>query len=163
MSAHPLPTANIHRPSGARSSEEFRRQSHQPIPRNLPGSVLAVPYAPHSLLMPRALVNIHQGGVGTTAQALRAGKPQVVVPFAHDQPDHAARIARYGLGKTVFRDACNEKTLTKALTTILNDPTIATRAAAVGQQVQAEDGVASACAVIEALSLVTKTKHSAFT
>lgn len=121
----------------------------QPVPPNLPKSILAVPYAPHSKLMPRALVNIHQGGVGTTGQALRAGKPQLIIPFAHDQPDHAARITRYGLGKTVFRDACTAKTLRNALREILADPQFATRAAAIGQQVQAEDGVAAACAVIE--------------
>lgn len=41
--------------------------------------------------MPRALANIHQGGIGTTAQALRAAKPMIVVPYSHDQPDNARR------------------------------------------------------------------------
>ena len=51
--------------------------------------IVAVPYAPHSELMPRALVNVHQGGVGTVAQAMLAGRPMLIVPFSHDQPDNA--------------------------------------------------------------------------
>lgn len=121
----------------------------QPVPPNLPKSVLAVPYAPHALLMPRGCATVHQGGVGTTAQAIRAGKPQVVVPFAHDQPDHAARITRLGVGRTVFRNACTAATLTAALRTVLEDPAVAARATEIGAALRAEDGIAVACATIE--------------
>ncbi|HET7226412.1 MAG TPA: glycosyltransferase, partial [Candidatus Eisenbacteria bacterium] len=51
-------------------------------------------YAPHAQVMPRAFAIVHQGGIGTTAQAMRAGRPMLVVPFAHDQFDNAARVAR---------------------------------------------------------------------
>jgi UDP:flavonoid glycosyltransferase YjiC (YdhE family) len=54
--------------------------------------------APHGLLFPKGLCIVHHGGVGTTAEALRAGKPQIVVPFFGDQPDHGARVERLGLG-----------------------------------------------------------------
>ena len=121
----------------------------QPVPPNLPLSILAVPYAPHSLLMPRAAINVHQGGVGTTGQALRAGKPQVIVPFAHDQPDHAARITRTGLGRTVYRDACTAKTLAATLQPLLTDTERQERCRRVGEQLQQEDGVARACEAIE--------------
>lgn len=57
--------------------------------------------APHSLLFPHASCVVHHGGIGTTAQALRSGKPQLVVPFFGDQPDHGSRIERLGLGITV--------------------------------------------------------------
>ena len=123
----------------------------QPVPSNLPASILAVPYAPHSLLMPRGAATVHQGGVGTTAQALRAGKPQVIVPFAHDQPDHAARVTRAGLGKTVYRDRCNARTLTAALAPLLTDTALQARCQGVGEQLQQEDGVARACEAIERL------------
>lgn len=55
-------------------------------------------YEPHSLLFPRAAAIIHQGGIGTTGQALRAGVPQLVVSFSHDQPDNGARVVRTGSG-----------------------------------------------------------------
>ncbi len=128
----------------------------QPVPPNLPPSILAVPYAPHSLLMPRAAVNVHQGGVGTTGQALRAGKPQIIVPFAHDQPDHAARVTRAGLGKTVYRDACTAQTLAAALQPLLTDTALQERCRRVGEQLQQEDGVARACEAIERLTALVK-------
>jgi len=59
--------------------------------------IVALPYAPHSELMPRASAIVHQGGVGTTAAAMRAGRPMLVVPFSHDQPDNAERLRRHGL------------------------------------------------------------------
>ena len=124
----------------------------QPVPPNLPGSILAVPYAPHSLLMPRGAVTVHQGGVGTTGQALRSGRPQIVVPFAHDQPDHAARVTRAGLGKTVYRDDCTAETLTAALRAVLDNPELQARCQAVGKDLQREDGIARACGAIEQLT-----------
>jgi UDP:flavonoid glycosyltransferase YjiC (YdhE family) len=122
----------------------------------LPPSILAVPYAPHSLLMPRAAVNVHQGGVGTTGQALRAGKPQVIVPFAHDQPDHAARITRAGLGRTVYRDACTAQTLAATLQPLLTDIMLQERCRRVGEQLQQEDGIARACEAIEQFVALVK-------
>jgi UDP:flavonoid glycosyltransferase YjiC (YdhE family) len=41
---------------------------------------------------------VHHGGVGTTAKALAAGVPQVVVPVAYDQPDNGRRVVRLGVG-----------------------------------------------------------------
>jgi UDP:flavonoid glycosyltransferase YjiC (YdhE family) len=66
--------------------------ANQPV--RLPDGVLVVDRAPHQLLFPRARVVVHQGGAGTTAQALRAGRPMLVVPHSHDQPDNAARVQR---------------------------------------------------------------------
>jgi rhamnosyltransferase subunit B len=55
-------------------------------------------YAPHSQVFPHAAAIVHHGGVGTTGQAMAAGRPQLVVPHSGDQWDNAARIARLGLG-----------------------------------------------------------------
>lgn len=54
--------------------------------------------APHDKLFPFATCIVHHGGIGTTAQAFRAGKPQLIVPFFGDQPDHSKRIERLGVG-----------------------------------------------------------------
>src|SRR5208337_2067477 len=62
----------------------------------LPPGTAAFPYAPFSKIFPRAAVVVHQGGIGTCAQALAAGRPMLVVPFAFDQPDNAARLQRLG-------------------------------------------------------------------
>jgi rhamnosyltransferase subunit B len=62
------------------------------------GPVAKCGYVPHSLLFPHAALIVHHGGVGTTGQALRAGKPQLIVPHMGDQHDQACRIERLGLG-----------------------------------------------------------------
>ena len=109
------------------------------------------PYAPFSELFPRAAANVHQGGAGTTGQALRAGRPMVVVPFAHDQADHAARIERLGVGLALPRERCDEARLAAALARVLEEPGFAARAAAVGAEVRAEHGADAAADAIERL------------
>ncbi len=70
-------------------------------PENLPDDILAVSYAPYSQIFPYACAIVHQGGIGTTAQALRAGRPTLVMPYSHDQPDNAARVERLGTSRTI--------------------------------------------------------------
>ena len=53
--------------------------------------------APHALLFPRMAVVIHHGGSGTTAQTLRAGVPQVLLPLILDQFHHAHRLYLAGI------------------------------------------------------------------
>jgi UDP:flavonoid glycosyltransferase YjiC (YdhE family) len=76
--------------------------------------------APHALLFPRSICLVHHGGIGTTAEALQAGRPQIVVPFFGDQPDHAARIVRLGVGLALALDRYNVSTSTKALIAVSN-------------------------------------------
>lgn len=67
------------------------------LTRRLPASVHPAAWAPFSRLLPRLAGLIHHGGIGTSAQALAAGIPQLVVPFAHDQFDNAKRLSRLGV------------------------------------------------------------------
>ena len=60
-------------------------------------------YAPYSALFPRAALVVHQGGVGTTAQCLRAGKPMLIMPYSHDQPDNARRMRRLKVARVIQR------------------------------------------------------------
>lgn len=68
------------------------------LPAELPANVRYFRYVPFSRVFPRAAAVVHHGGVGTTAQVLRAGVPQLVVPLSHDQPDNAVRVKRLGAG-----------------------------------------------------------------
>lgn len=117
----------------------------------LPDGMLAADYAPYSELFPRAAAIVHQGGAGTTGQAMRAGKPMIVVPFSHDQPDHAARLKRVGISETISRHGYSEKQVASALRWILHDRRYSERAAKIGEQVSQEDGVSAACDVLEGL------------
>src|SRR5262245_7715088 len=67
------------------------------IPRPLPDGIAHVEYASFSALLPRSAAVVHHGGIGTLAQALRAGVPQLVTPVSFDQPDNAARAVRLGV------------------------------------------------------------------
>jgi UDP:flavonoid glycosyltransferase YjiC (YdhE family) len=113
--------------------------------------LLTVPYAPYSQVFPHAAVIVHQGGSGTTGQALRAGRPQLIVPYGWDQPDNAARVERIGVGKHIPRSAWSTATAVTALSQLLHDDSFSARASKVGAEIQAEDGLASACDAIEAL------------
>ena len=75
------------------------------LPDPLPESMHHIRYAPFGALLPRLAALVHHGGIGTSAQALAAGIPQVVAPFAHDQFDNAARLQRLGVATTVRRSA----------------------------------------------------------
>jgi rhamnosyltransferase subunit B len=124
-------------------------------PRNrpvspLPDGIIAVEYAPFSELFPCACALVHQGGVGTTGQAMRAGKPMLVMPYSHDQPDNAARVTRRGIGRTISRDRYTVTAAVRELRALLDTPAYAQRAMMIGQQAQAEDGVRAACDAIEA-------------
>jgi UDP:flavonoid glycosyltransferase YjiC (YdhE family) len=109
---------------------------------------VAFNYAPFSELFPRALAIVHQGGVGTTAQAMRAGRPMLVMPYAHDQPDNAARMVRLGIGRTIPRHRYTASRATAELKQLMT-PRYADRARLVGERMQEEDGVAAASYALE--------------
>ncbi|MDT5261224.1 MAG: rhamnosyltransferase subunit [Acidobacteriota bacterium] len=115
----------------------------------LPEGIAAFDYAPYSEVLPRARAVVHQGGIGTTAQGLRAGIPSLVVPFSHDQFDNGARVARCGAGRMLPRSKYNAASAERELRSLLADESYTTRAADVGRQVRAEDGAAAAADAIE--------------
>ena len=117
----------------------------------LPDGVLLVEFAPHALLFPRAAVVVHQGGAGTLHQGLRAGKPTLVVPFAHDQPDNAYRVERLGVSRTLPAPRYRASRVVDELRTLLEDDGYGRRAEEVATIVRREDGVAAACDALEAL------------
>lgn len=117
-------------------------------PRILPPNVMAFDYAPYSLLFPRACAVIHQGGIGTTAQALRAGVPQLVMPYSHDQPDNAARIVRLGVGRQIARKRYDALRAARDLQLLLRHE-YSSKAFIIGERVRREDGTGAACDAIE--------------
>src|SRR5215813_3504902 len=101
-------------------------------PRPLPQGVAAFEYAPYSEVLPRACAVVHQGGVGTTGQGLRSGKPVLILPHAHDQFDNAARAVRLGCARALPRPHYDVKTATSELQALLENPSYALKAAEVG-------------------------------
>jgi UDP:flavonoid glycosyltransferase YjiC (YdhE family) len=117
-------------------------------PASLPLGVVAFNYAPFSELFPRALAIVHQGGVGTAAQAMRAGRPVLVMPYGHDQPDNAARMVRLGIGRTISRHRYTARRAARELKQLMT-PRYAQCARSVGERLQEEDGANAACNALE--------------
>ncbi|MEG4801366.1 glycosyltransferase [Microcoleus sp. ARI1-B5] len=120
-------------------------------PENLSEDILAVSYVPYSHIFSRAGAIVHQGGIGTTAQALRAGRPTLVMPYSHDQPDNAARVERLGTSRTVARKSYTALRAARELSELLDNPGYAEKAAELGRIVGAQNGVFVACDEIEKL------------
>jgi rhamnosyltransferase subunit B len=124
----------------------FLTGSHsQDLPSVLPETIMVRSYAPHAPLFARAAVIVHHGGAGTTGQAMRSGRPMLVVPFGHDQFDNAQRIRQLGAGEMIRSYACAEKSLRRLLT----NPSYARAAKKIADQVGAENGCKAAADVIE--------------
>jgi UDP:flavonoid glycosyltransferase YjiC (YdhE family) len=115
------------------------------VPRSpLPAGVIAVEYAPFSELFPRAAAIVHQGGAGTTGQAMRAGRPMLVMPFSHDQPDNAARVVRLGVARVIERRRYRADRAAMALRGLLDDPAYAEAGAKVRARMAGEKGAGAA-------------------
>jgi rhamnosyltransferase subunit B len=117
------------------------------------GSIMRCGYVPHSLLFPHAAVIVHHGGVGTTGQALRAGKPQLIVAHMGDQYDHAHRIERLGLGLSLKANRFTVARAIPMIQTLLRTPSFQERADDARAFVCRERGqVDAASAILDLLS-----------
>ena len=158
-----LGTAAVHNPGsfyrdsaaaaqrlGRRAVLLVGRDATVSLPTYLP-ETMVVDYAPFSLLLPRAAAVVHQGGVGTTAQAMRSGRPMLVVPWGVDQPDNAERVRRLGIARVTTRKRYSADVAAHELELLLRGPGYAECASAVGNAARREDGAAVACDVIVSL------------
>jgi rhamnosyltransferase subunit B len=118
------------------------------VPATIPKDVGVFTYAPYSHVFPRALVNVHHGGIGTTAQALRAGRPQLVTALAYDQFDNGARVQRGGAGLRARHSKLTSAQLADLLARLINEPGFASRAGKIAEDVTREDGARVAAEVL---------------
>ena len=117
----------------------------------LPAGIRAFQYLPYSAVFPHAAAIVHQAGVGTLAQALSAGRPQLIVPVAFDQPDNARRAVKLGVARVLPFKRVTAARLVAELSPLLNDAAYAAQAASAAARLAGEDGARTACDHIEAL------------
>lgn len=104
---------------------------------------------PHDWLLPRCKMIIHHGGAGTTSAGLRAGIPNIVVPFTGDQPFWGSRVHAVGAGpKPILVKNLSVIKLTHAIAEAEKN-VIRERAQFIGQGIRGEDGVKDAVELIE--------------
>lgn len=121
-------------------------------PGQLPEGAIAVDYAPHGQIFPRAAAVVHHGGMGTTGQALRSGRPMLVVPHNYEQPENAARAVRLGVARRVERGQYTADGVTEELRQLLFEKKYARTAAEIRGAIAAENGVKKACDAIASRS-----------
>jgi rhamnosyltransferase subunit B len=119
------------------------------LPAALPPAVRTFSYAPFSRLFPRCAAVVHHGGIGTTAQALAAGIPQLVTPFAHDQFDNGTRVTTLGTGRMIPANRYRPRS-EKLLASVITD--CAARAKILADRFVDDHSLDRTCQTIEALA-----------
>jgi len=120
-------------------------------PGALGDDLLVIEGAPHGRLFPRCAAVVHHGGAGTTAAALRSGRPSVVIPFFGDQPFWGRRVEALGVGPAPLpAKRLEAPALAAAVRQATTSAAMRERAEALGAAIRAEDGVAEAVRFVEA-------------
>jgi UDP:flavonoid glycosyltransferase YjiC (YdhE family) len=122
------------------------------VPESLPNTIRAYSYLPYSKIFPHAAAIVHQAGIGTLAQAMRAGRPQLIVPVAFDQPDNARRTCALGLARTIpFRKGTAQR-LASELSMLLDSASYADAAHRMAASLKEVDGAACAAQALIAFA-----------
>jgi sterol 3beta-glucosyltransferase len=117
--------------------------------RESTNDLLYLESAPHDWLLPKCKLLVHHGGAGTTSAGLRAGIPQVVVPFMADQPFWGNRVHAVGVGpRPILVKKLSMERMVSAIAEA-ESKVVLERAQATGQIIRGEDGVGHAVELIE--------------
>ncbi len=142
--------ANAVRALGRRAI--FLTPHRDQLPANLPPAILWQDYVPLRRLLPHLALLAHHGGIGTTAESLRAGTPQLVVPLAHDQFDNAARVTALGVGASLPASTLDAARLRRALQGILDDAEVDRRGREIARRFHPAQAMDGLCARLETLA-----------
>jgi rhamnosyltransferase subunit B len=127
-------------------------QHPEQLPDELPTGIQQFAYLPFSRVLPRAVALVHHGGIGTTAQAIAAGIPQMIRPMAHDQPDTAARVEKLGIGASVSTKKFNAASLAEKLKTLITSKAVLDRCKAYAERIHPDQSLNDTCSIIESFS-----------
>lgn len=119
------------------------------VPANLPAEVVHFDYVPFSQLLDRAAALVHPGGIGSMAQALAAGIPQLIVPMVNDQFDNGARLKRLGAGDVLKRSRFRGPAIAAKLEALLSSRAVATACHDSAAKLAARDGLSRAAVEVE--------------
>lgn len=126
-------------------------QYPEQAPADLPQGIITCRYVPFSQVLPRAAALVHHGGIGTVAQALAAGIPQLVTPFSHDQPDNARRLQHLGVADSLPPQKYSAAAAAAKLDQLLCATAVQARCWELAQRIDFDRALAEACAAIESV------------
>ena len=127
-------------------------QHPEQLPAELPKGIEHFAYLPFSKVLPRALALVHHGGIGTTAQAIAAGIPQVIRPMAHDQPDTAVRVEKMGIGVSLSPKKFNAASLAENLKILITSQAVLDRCKIYAGKINPDQSLNETCTIIEKFS-----------
>lgn len=87
-------------------------------------TILKLKYIDFGYVFSKTKLIVHHGGIGTCAQALLAGKPQIICPLQYDQPDNGWRISKLGVGGMITKDQLTETNLSTMIKEILDSDVV---------------------------------------
>ncbi len=124
-------------------------QHPEQLPGELPPDLRHYAYLPFSKVLPQAVALVHHGGIGTTAQAIAAGIPQVIRPMAHDQPDTALRVEKLGIGVSLSPKNFNATSLAEKLNAVITTQQVLDRCKTYSRKINPDQSLNDTCALIE--------------
>jgi hypothetical protein len=127
----------------------FLTPYREQLPPHLPANVAHFKYVALQRLAPRCAAMVHHGGIGTCAQAMRAGIPQLITPVFFDQPDNAARVSALGVGWSIKRFASDE--VGEKLREILGDRSVGRSCSAIRKKFSSENPMRQICDFVESV------------
>jgi UDP:flavonoid glycosyltransferase YjiC (YdhE family) len=119
------------------------------VPSDLPDTVRHVTYMPYRSVFPKVAAVVHNGGIGTTALALAAGVPQIIMPIAEDHRENGARVRRLNAGRVIRSSAYNVATLNAQLGELLQSDAVAETCRGFRDRVRQAEPMNEACVLIE--------------
>ena len=120
------------------------------LPGALPEGIQHFEYIPFGRLLPHAAAVVHHGGIGTCAQAMRAGVPQLLHPMAYDQYDNAWRIKRLGIGDWIVPKDWLTATVGTKLAGLTTSAAVRQRCQQVASRLSGTLPLVKTCELIEA-------------
>jgi UDP:flavonoid glycosyltransferase YjiC (YdhE family) len=127
------------------------KYDHQ-LPAWMPENVRHFGFVPLSKLLPRTAALVHHGGIGSCAQGLAAGVPQLVQPMSYDQFDNSRRLIRLGVAQEISVKRFQGRNVAKALAVLLDSPTIAARCRHFVAECDGPASLAAACDALERIA-----------
>ncbi len=111
--------------------------------------IMFADFMPHDWLFARAAAAIQHGGIGSIARALRQGCPLLIEPFGNDQFYNAAQAVNLGVAAAMHPFQMTVEGLERVLREKVLTDQARRRAATIGKQIAAEDGLTTAAEMIE--------------
>ncbi|HJY34289.1 MAG TPA: nucleotide disphospho-sugar-binding domain-containing protein, partial [Vicinamibacterales bacterium] len=103
-------------------------------------------------VLPRCAALVSHGGIGTLAQGLAAGVPQLTMPMGFDQPDNATRLERLGVGRWVIPSKFDGDRVAATLRALLDDGRTAARCREWSERIRARNAIEETCDLLEQLA-----------